>query len=959
MQDAEAEREEGMMYSNLDMTEEELNEKYPNRPHNRHRTLPFHVLFTTLFNPLNDIRKKPSTGPLAARRKVGTHGPQKMSPFELRKNIIDRFISRWKSEVGNDIYPAFRLIIPEQDRDRAMYGLKEKLIAKLLVRVMGINKNSMDAESILNWKIPGLRASVTAGDFAARCFEVISKRPILTKVGDMSIAEVNAKLDILSMESKEEGQLPLFEEFYRRMNPEELMWLIRIILRQMKVGATEKTWFHSWHADAESLFNVSSSLRRVCWELYDPKISLHSDQSQITLMQCFQPQLAAFQLASFEQILIKMRPTEDEKEFWIEEKMDGERMQMHMMQDSSVPGGFRFSFWSRKAKDYTYLYGNGLRDPDSSLTKYLKDAFKSSVRNIILDGEMIVWDIEQDSVVPFGHLKTAALDERKNPFSNMRRPCFKIFDCLYLNDTPITKYTLRDRRKALEASVNPISTRFEIHKYTTAMNESDIEDQLRKVIAESSEGLVIKSPRSNYRLNERNDDWIKVKPEYMDEFGEDLDCVVIGGYYGSGHRGGRLSSFLCGLKPEANQRRKGVHEQFCWSFFKVGGGFTANDYSKINYLTAGKWKKWDPKMPPSDIIELGGGDKQFERPDVWIMPEDSIVVSVKAASVHTTTSFRTGMTLRFPRFSTIREDKDWKTALTTTEFAMLRNNAEKEHKEKFRVNDERKKKRMTIKRKKVLTFADGVKDVKNPYGGPDTRIFDGLTFFVVSGASIPEAKSKPELEEMIKINGGKVVQAQTGDDDLVVIGEKRTLKVTSIEKQGKLNIVKPSWLFDCIAQSRKDVGRPAFLLPYEPAHMYFTRESDRDLVATAVDEYGDSYCRDLTVAGLRKVCKAMKMPYEQIDQLTFLEQLNDLGIDTDDLPGNMFRRVFAYFDQNDDVDGRFAETIICFLNGRVAKELEEAETTHIIVGKNCTKLDEIRAVISRSDFHCEIRNSIN
>jgi DNA ligase 4 len=816
MQDAEAEKEEEMMYGHLDITEEELNEKYPNRPHNRHKTLPFHILFTTLFNPLNDIRKKPTAGPTIARRKVGPQGPHKMSPNEVRQNIIDRFISRWRAEVGNDIYPAFRLIIPDQDRERAMYGLKEKLIAKLLVRVMGITKNSVDADSLLNWKLPGKWAGATAGDFAGRCFDILSKRPIRTTVGDMSIAEVNSKLDQLSMESKEEGQLPLFEEFYRRMNPEELMWLIRIILRQMKVGATEKTFFHSWHTDAESLFNVSSSLRRVCWELFDPNITLHSDQSQITLMQCFQPQLAGFQLSSFEQILIKMRPAETDKEFWIEEKLDGERMQMHMMQDSSVPGGFRFSFWSRKAKDYTYLYGNGLQDPDSSLTKYLKDSFANTVRSIILDGEMIAWDIEEDTMVPFGHLKTAALEEKKNPFGNTRRPCYKIFDCLYLNDTPITNYTLRDRRKALEASVRSIHRRFEVHGYTVATEETAIGDQLRKVIAESSEGLVIKSPRSAYRLNDRNDDWIKVKPEYMDEFGEDLDCIVIGGYYGSGHRGGRLSSFLCGLKPDSSLKRKGAHEQLCWSFFKVGGGFTANDYARVNYLTDGKWKKWDPKKPPTDIIELGGGDKQYERPDVWIMPEDSIVVSVKAASVHITSQFRTGLTLRFPRFSKIREDRDWKTALTTQEFTMLRNNVEREHKEKFKVNDERRKKRMTTKRKKIVTLADDSRLFKNPYGGPDTKIFDNLTFFVVSGSSIPDTKTKADLEDIIKTNGGVIVQSHTGKDALIVIGEKRTLKATSIEKQGKINIVKPLWLFDCIQQSQIDIGRPNFLLPFEP-----------------------------------------------------------------------------------------------------------------------------------------------
>lgn len=40
---------------------------------------------------------------------------------------------------------------------------------------------------------------------------------------------------------------------------------------------------------------------------------------------------------------------------------------------------------------------------------------------------------------------------------------------------------------------------------------------------------------------------MKVKLEYMIEFGEVFDCVVIGGYYGFGKRGGGISSFLCGF----------------------------------------------------------------------------------------------------------------------------------------------------------------------------------------------------------------------------------------------------------------------------------------------------------------------------------------------------------------------------------------------------------------------------
>ena len=707
------------------LREEELNEKYPNRPLNHSKTLPFHDLYLTLFNPLNDNKKKP-TGPKVARKKQGSHGPLSHNPHELRQNIIERFISRWRKKVGNDIHPAFRLIVPEKDRERGMYGLKEKTIGKLLIRVMKINKDSEDGYNLLNWKQPGqTTVSRMAGDFAGRCFEVISKRPMRTEAGNMTIGEVNDLLDKLSAAQKEDAQLPIFAEFYNKMNADELTWLIRIILRQMKVGATEKTFFNIWHPDADSLFNISSNLRRVCWELYDPAVRLEGEDRSITLMQCFQPQLAQFQMHSFQKMVERMKPTEDDPVFWIEEKLDGERMQLHMVSDDEVPGGKRFGFWSRKAKDYTYLYGNGFMDANSALTPHLQNAFDEGVENIVLDGEMITWDLVQDKMVPFGTLKSAAIAQQKNEYYEGERPLYRVFDCLYLNGQAITNYTLRDRRRALEQAVKDVPRRLEIHTYKEAENATEVDPLLRQVVAEASEGLVLKNPRSPYRLNERNDDWMKVKPEYMTEFGENLDCLIIGGYYGTGRRGGNLSSFLCGLRVDEDPFRRGANPMKFYAFFKVGGGFTSADYAAIRHQTDGKWKKWDPKHPPTEYVVLGGDNW---RPDEWIMPSDSVVVEVKAASISMTDQFMVGLTLRFPRFKKLRTDRDWQTALSVSDFMAVKHNVETEGMEKqFKVDDSRRK-RQRIPRKKPLTVAGSEVVLEMPYGGKASNIFEGMSF---------------------------------------------------------------------------------------------------------------------------------------------------------------------------------------------------------------------------------------
>lgn len=904
----------------------ELDQKYPNRPHNHARTLPFSELYRTLFNPLNEA-KKPTAGGGGA--KAGPHGASRLSHWEQRRVIIERFMRRWRDEVGNDIYPALRLILPDKDRDRGMYGLKENAIGKLLVKLTKIDRNSEDGYGLLHWKLPGATAAAryTSGDFAGRCFEVLSKRPMRTEPGNLTIADVNELLDRLAGASGEAEQLPIFEIFYQNMNAEELTWLIRIILREMKVGATERTFLDIWHPDAEALFSVSSSLRRVCWELWDPSIRLEQEETGVTLMQCFQPQLAQFQLGgSFQRMVQYLRPTDDDPEFWIEEKLDGERMQMHVVSDPSLVGGYRFAFWSRKAKDYTYLYGSSL-DPNepSALTRHLSGVFDEGVRNIILDGEMITWDPEVDKIVPFGTLKTAALSERDNPVATHgQRPLLRVFDCLYLNDKPLTAYTLRDRRRALERAVRGVHRRLEVHPYVAATSADAIEPMLRQVVAEASEGLVLKNPRSPYRLNSRNDDWLKVKPEYMSEFGESLDCVIIGGYYGSGRRGGTLSSFLCGLRVGANAvAALGADPERCLSFFKVGGGLRAEDYAEIAHRTEGRWHDWDPANPPTKYMELapaGGnhnGQKQqkyAEQPDVWIRPSESVVIEAKAASVGPSDSFATGFTLRFPRFRRLRLDKKWDDALDVDEFRRLRAAAEEEAREKqMEVEENRRNRRRgdgpsTRKKARRDIVIAGQEDAPGLPGTDDDAtaaedVFGGLQFAVLSDALPPEKKTKAQLEALVKRHGGTVTQQADlkAAGTTIFIADKRVVKVASLQKaagEAGVDIVRPRWVLDCLATPNGRNKKDGYRLPLEEhRHLLDATPQTRAATVHAVDRFGDSFARDVDLAELRTILEQMSVPDtenggEPFDREQFMAQLDEHG-HGDILKGqkgNVFRR---------------------------------------------------------------------
>lgn len=906
----------------------ELDAQYPKRPHNHALTMPFAELFKQLFNPLT---RNTASNPAAKARR----GAPTISPTEQRRHTIETFFSRWRNEVGKDIYPAMRLILPDSDRDRSVYRLKEQTIAKLLIKLVGISSKSEDGHSLLNWKVPGKSASSRlAGDFAGRCYEALKKRPLQTEPGEMRIGEVNVLLDKLAGVSGEAEQLPIFKQFYLRMNPEEMQWLIRIILKQMKIGASERTMLNAWHPDAEKLFNVSSSLRHVCWELWDPLVTLEEEKSQLSLMNPFQPQLARYPMPTIEKTIKKLGLPDSTSKFYIEEKLDGERMQMHMQLDDNDV--FKFGFWSRKGKNYTYLYGESSEDPSSALTRHLEGVFDKGVNSCILDGEMIAWDPKMNKMLAFGTLKTAALNMQKNPFDKQGwRPLFRVFDCLYLNGQDLTNLVLSERRRAVDRIiVKEIPGRFERHPYEEATQPKEIEEMLREIVANSSEGLVIKNPHSVYELNRRPDSWVKVKPEYMTEYGENLDCVIIGGYYGSGHRGGIKSSFMCGLRARRGDIDNGsAGPETFYSFFKVGGGLRAEDYAEIEHHTDGKWKEWDPKAAKPYVV-LSGENKYCEKPDVWIRPSDSVVVEVKAARAEPTSMFSVGSTLRFPRFRRIRHDKKWNDgALDRDEWENLNRKVEQELIESREMEMEEKRRSTRKRQKRELTVA-GEAQVLPPVD-MKSKLFEGKTFYLTGGSKNPK-KPREELEKLIKEHGGVCTKnpASVRDGLAIPLADRVTARALAITKMEGVNIFMPKWALDCIQQN--------YILPFETDHLYAATDETYALAAENSDRYGDSYCRDVDVDELRKIFEQMKEERgsgsgrgRQFDVAEFYDQLEAAGHELPRSRGYVFWRcrvLLVPVDGVSELTMARLRSFVGFGNGNIVETLNEGDgVTHVVV----------------------------
>ena len=155
---------------------------------------------------------------------------------------------------------------------------------------------------------------------------------------------------------------------------------------------------------------------------------------------------------------------------------------------------------------------------------------------------------------------------------------------------------------------------------------------------------------------------MKIKPDYLKT--EDLDVLLIGGYYGAGElRGGKISQFLVGIieSTNASPLTAGIK---IMSFCKVGTGISGSELDDMRNRLGDYMHREKPKDCNYTVT-----DAYNEKPDVWIWPpQRSVVVRIKGdIRLIRTRTFASGYSLRFPRVTGLRYDKLWSDIMTYDE----------------------------------------------------------------------------------------------------------------------------------------------------------------------------------------------------------------------------------------------------------------------------------------------------
>ncbi|CCE65603.1 hypothetical protein TPHA_0M00260 [Tetrapisispora phaffii CBS 4417] len=853
---------------NIDTSERE--------PRNFSPSPDFKWLCNELFVKLDEVRLKPKS--------VDTR------PKNIQYDIvINNFIHLWRVTVGNDIYPALRLILPY--RDRRNYYIREHTLIRIVCDYLKLQKNSVTEQRLRRWKQKA-RRSINLSSF---CIQEIKKRlsePVSKE--KITIDKLNSILDSLSMErssskitngssGKKLSQLESIKYCFENMSFIELEYFFDILIKARLIGGLEHKFLNAWHPDANDYLSVVSELNIVTEKLWNPNFRLNSKDLTIALHNAFEPQLAKKVNLSYEVLSRRMN-----NKFTIEEKMDGERIQIHYMDY-----GHQIKYFSRRGNDYTYLYGKD--KSTATISKYLQ--LNEDVKECILDGEMVSYDKSRNCILPFGMVKSGAANSLKidGLENDLCSPLFIVFDVLFLNGSPLTNLPLYQRKEYLSNILTPKKSHIEILKFSIAHDSESIRSALQAAISVGSEGIVLKKYDSLYSVGDRNNDWIKVKPEYLEQFGENLDLIVIG------RDPGKKDSLMCGVAVLENEEsyEKILQEEVITltsddddsqnnipedkpirtkritkfiSFCVIANGISNEEFKEIDRKTFGCWKKFSDEAPPTDYLEFG-----TRLPVEWINPHDSVVLEVKARSLENNEAlrdkFKTGYTLYGAYCRRIRTDKDFNDCYTFSDL-VIATNKKRSSSELYGNHSHIKKKRSRTSKVNMLNQTLSIQDDDT---GFTSKIFDGLSFFVISDYVDSNSSFRLRIDELIniiKVNGGQLifnlVSQNLNEKYVRIMSCKKTFECNELIKRG-YDIIHPKWILDCIANDK--------LLDFEPSHCFNVSQSLSTISKQRVDLLGDSYQKYITEEELELLISS-KTPKEQLysNPLQFDQQIEKIPI---------------------------------------------------------------------------------
>ncbi|KAL7281676.1 hypothetical protein ACG7TL_004993 [Trametes sanguinea] len=339
--------------------------------------------------------------------------------------------------------------------------------------------------------------------------------------------------------------------------------------------------------------------------------------------------------------------------FTAEFKYDGQRAQIHATR-------------AQGTKHFVKIFSRHLEDmtDKADVVSLVDELFNSNsqTQSFIMDSEIVAIDPGTGELKTFQDLSNRARKDVKLDDVKVS-VCVFAFDIMFLDGQLLLERPFRERRSLLRTRFPPYippqkgAARFDHVKSVESEDGREaVEDFWQTAVNSSSEGLMVKlldsgevleEPAQNldrprrkplpatYEPDKRTSAWLKLKKDYVVGLGDSLDLVPVGAWHGNGRKAQWWSPILLAVWDPDAQKLVAV----C----KCMSGFTDAFYKRPSGL------KPEVYFKPQEVWEIRGAD-------ITISP-----VSVAALGLVSQTR---GLSLRFPRFISIREDKGIENAST-------------------------------------------------------------------------------------------------------------------------------------------------------------------------------------------------------------------------------------------------------------------------------------------------------
>lgn len=393
------------------------------------------------------------------------------------------------------------------------------------------------------------------------------------------------------------------------------------------------------------------------------------------------------------------------RDFSCEYKYDGQRAQVHCDESGKV------SIFSRHLEVMTEKY------PD--LVALVPQIRGESVSSFILEGEVVAIDQESGELKAFQTLTNRA---RKDVAIGSIRVdvCLFSFDLMYLNGEELLDRPFRERRELLRSLFVEIPHRFtwvknidatsadsetvlEFFKSATDIkcegimvkvldnvpnpylqaDNGDMSEEPEKApepvkpikstrktkstasttdkAEEKEKGTRRKALLSTYEPDKRLDSWLKVKKDYNTS-ADTIDLIPIAAWHGQGRKAKWWSPILLAVRNPMTGSLEAVT--------KCISGFTDKFY-KENKERYNEGTRENLISRPSYVEYPYSPDVWFEPQEVWEMAFADITKSPTYTAAIGLVDEDRGLSMRFPRFLKIREDKSIDEASTADFLAEL------------------------------------------------------------------------------------------------------------------------------------------------------------------------------------------------------------------------------------------------------------------------------------------------